>query len=306
LSYGDLSILGTSFNDVVEDGGSETRDSNLTISTFEGDDLIKLTGSISANSIDAGAGDDVVYINRSADAYLNYTKIDGGAGTEDWLQFWPNYGSGLSYEINTENTQGFENVWGTEEVDNLTGDSSDNILVGWGEADTLSGGDGDDELYGYALFVDMSSSTDGNDTLYGDAGNDKIVGGAGEDYIDGGAGADILTGDGSVLDPTGGGIIDDYSSEASFLGGARGSDTFVIRKGDGGSTKNDADTITDYQTGTDILGLAGGLQFGQLVISDDGGDTVIRHSDGEYLTILQGINSNDLDELFDFSPLAIA
>ena len=142
---------------------------------------------------------------------------------------------------------------GTEELDTLEGDSNDNILVGWGEADTLIGGDGDDDLYGYALFIDMGGATDGNDILYGNAGDDKLVGGAGEDYIDGGVGADILTGDGGTFDATNGA----YTEEQDYhLGGQRGADTFVIRVGDGGATKADADIITDYQPGTDILGLA--------------------------------------------------
>jgi Ca2+-binding RTX toxin-like protein len=301
LAYGDLSILGTSFNDVVEDGGYETKDSNITIETFAGDDLIKLTGSKSVNSIDAGSGNDVVYINRNDNAYLNYTKIDGGEGSGDWLQFWPNYGSGLAYELNTGNTAGFENVWGTEEVDTLTGDNTENILVGWGGADTISGGDGNDELYGYALFIDMGGSTDGNDILYGNAGDDTIVGGAGEDFLDGGSGADILTGDGGSIDATSGGV---YSEEQDYhLGGQRGADTFVIRQGDGGSSKSDADIITDYQPGTDILGLADGLLFDQLDINQDGNDTVIRHIDGEYLTILLDVGNNEIDELLDFQPL---
>jgi Ca2+-binding RTX toxin-like protein len=55
----------------------------------------------------------------------------------------------VTYTLNSGVTQNFENVRTAYGDDVVTGDSSANILEGWGGADTLTGGDGDDELYGY-------------------------------------------------------------------------------------------------------------------------------------------------------------
>ena len=62
-----------------------------------------------------------------------------------------------------------------------------------GGNDTLSGGTGNDALYG-AGGADKLLGDDGNDRLYGGAGNDSLAGGKGKDALDGGAGNDKLAG----------------------------------------------------------------------------------------------------------------
>lgn len=59
--------------------------------------------------------------------------------------------------------------------------------------DSLSGGTGNDNLYGLAS-GDTLSGSDGNDNLYGGTGSDTLYGGAGNDQLDGGAGADVMYG----------------------------------------------------------------------------------------------------------------
>ncbi|NKD46328.1 hypothetical protein HEQ62_04375 [Haematospirillum jordaniae] len=67
--------------------------------------------------------------------------------------------------------EGARNVIGGSAMDNIHGDSHNNVLVGRGGDDLLSGGKGDD-------------------TLVGGSGNDFLIGGKGADTITGGPGAD--------------------------------------------------------------------------------------------------------------------
>ena len=115
------------------------------------------------------------------------------------------------------------------------------------------------------------------------SGDDTVVGNNVANVIDGGTGADaITTGDGA--------------------------DTVVLREGDGGSTIADADQITDFANGTDMLGLDDGLLYTDLTIAQGTGgnssDTIIS-AGAEYLAVLDGIAAADLDEN-DFVAVDIA
>ena len=121
----------------------------------------------------------------------------------------------------------------------------------------------------------------GNDDLRGEAGNDTLIGGVGEDTLDGGTGADSLSG----------------GSDA---------DTFVIRTGDGGASITDADTITDFTDGTDIIGMSS-LNYSDLTIEQGTGSysshvVVKKTSSGEFLTIIQNQSISNIDDN-DFSAI---
>ncbi|MCK1293045.1 VCBS domain-containing protein [Bradyrhizobium sp. 30] len=66
----------------------------------------------------------------------------------------------------------------------LTGNSSDDTLVGTANGETISGNDGNDIVVGLG----------GDDTLNGGNGSDLLLGGSGNDTLTGGAGIDILSG----------------------------------------------------------------------------------------------------------------
>ena len=72
----------------------------------------------------------------------------------------------------------------------------------------------------------------------------------------------------------------------SLIGGA-GGDRFDFRSGDGN------DIIADFTDGQDIIGLADGLTFEQLAISQVGNDTQITAT-GLSIT-LQGVSFNTID-----------
>ena len=100
--------------------------------------------------------------------------------------------------------------------------------------------------------------SEGNETLEGSEGNDNISGLGGDDLLVGDLGDDTLS-------------------------GGSGSDTFVLEPGVG------TDTITDFEVGTDFIGLSGGLTFDNL--SFDGNDII---SENETLAVLTGIDATTL------------
>jgi hypothetical protein len=59
---------------------------------------------------------------------------------------------------------------------------------------TISGGDGNDTLYG-TPYADTIYGYAGNDTIYGQDGDDTVRGGKGNDFLYGGKGSDSLNGD---------------------------------------------------------------------------------------------------------------
>ncbi|MEM9007183.1 MAG: bifunctional metallophosphatase/5'-nucleotidase [Cyanobacteria bacterium P01_F01_bin.86] len=180
---------------------------------------------------------------------------------------------------------GENSLGGNNGTDELVGDEADNILLAFGGddtaagglgADVIEGGDGDDVLRGDlnsrnsqvgigdddiisgGAGNDRIGGKGGNDTLLGDEGDDQIWGDDGDDLLRGGLGNDTLTGD-------------DNS-------GGAGVDTFVLAAGEG------TDTITDFEVGTDFIGLADGLTADQLSFSGN----AIQLGD-ETLAVLTGV-----------------
>lgn len=119
------------------------------------------------------------------------------------------------------------------------------------------------------------------ENLIGSPGIDVVLGNNLPNNISGGAGDDNITGAGG----------------ADTLSGGSGNDIFVFARGDGGSTVAAADVISDFTKGQDKIGLALGLPFASLTITQGTGananDTLIRvNSTGEYLAVLTGVSAN--------------
>jgi len=125
-----------------------------------------------------------------------------------------------------------------------------------GSVSTITGSDGNDILNG-ALTNDTIFGNQGNDTIFGNQGNDILLGGNGRDILRGDLGDDILT-------------------------GGNATDTFVLAAGEG------TDTITDFSN-NDLIGLAGGLSFGDLSFS---GEDILFGS--EVLATVTGIDATTL------------
>ncbi len=146
------------------------------------------------HSIDAGAGDDVIYLDGVPGAAG--LSVNGGDG-HDEIEYTPFAGAKamtLTFAAldNVENIHFSAsstldaNISAAASVDGLTlvGNDGRNTLTGTRFDDTIEGREGRDTLNGGA----------GNDRLEGGGGDDTLVGGSGNDLMIGGAGADIQTG----------------------------------------------------------------------------------------------------------------
>ncbi len=89
----------------------------------------------------------------------------------------------------------------------------------------VTGGAGNDTMFGNDTASDEMRGQDGDDTLFGLRGDDRIYGGNGNDTLDGGRGDDLLVG-GAGNDRLDGG------SGADDLYGGRGDDTFTLDSAD--------------------------------------------------------------------------
>jgi Ca2+-binding RTX toxin-like protein len=326
-------LIGSAFNDkLTGDAGANVLEGGAGADQLSGGNGIDtasyahateaLTANLAAPSINTGfaAGDTYVSIESligsafddklSGDA--NNNVLEGGAG-KDQL----NGGQGVdtaSYEhaagaviadlskpkANTGEAAGdvyksIENLTGSSFNDQLVGDGSDNVLsggdgqdtlIGNGGGDTLKGGAGDDTLDGGAG-ADGLYGGDGNDVLGAGAGKDTLVGGADNDALDGGAGDDDLEGGdgndrldaGAGKDTLSGGSGDDILNGdagddiligglgADSLDGGAGKDQFVQLSFDEG-----VDSIHDFNVKQDTLvfsasGFGGGLQEGVSLVA---------------------------------------
>ena len=183
--------------------------------------------------------------------------------------------------VTAANAAGSTTVTETHEVlvdarDTIAGDLGEDVIFGSGADDILRGdlnqrdsqvGIGHDDIIHGGAGNDRIGGKGGNDQLFGDEGDDQIWGDDGDDLLRGGLGNDTLTGDDSS--------------------GGQGSDTFVLAIGEG------TDTITDFEVGTDLIGLADGLSFGQLDIAQVGNDAQIAVGN-EILAVLQGTDASEL------------
>ncbi|MBG1270076.1 choice-of-anchor D domain-containing protein [Nostoc sp. WHI] len=154
-------------------------------------------------------------------------------------------------------------IYGFGGQDTIIGNLKNDQLFGGDGHDTLWGGNDDDLLYGDSGNDKLSGDND-NDTLFGGIGDDQLLGGAGNDWLYGGNDKDVLT-------------------------GGYGVDTFVFASAEG------TDSITDFVVGTDKLALSGGLNFGQLLIQQQGSQAwIVDSSDNQVLVKLDNVTSTTL------------
>jgi Ca2+-binding RTX toxin-like protein len=189
-----------------------------------GDAGDRLSGSMAANSLFGGRGDDIV-LGDPLGAAGGSDRLEGGAGI-DWID-----GGG-----------GGDTGTGGAGADVLVGQAGDDVLSGNAGEDGLSGQGGADTLYG-GTEGDVLDGGAGDDALHGDEGRDWLNGGAGNDRMWGGDGIDVLLG-GEGADVLRGGAGDDMVS------GGAGNDVFAF---DGLSGH---DTVSDFQDGVDLLHFA--------------------------------------------------
>ncbi|BCW90363.1 hypothetical protein sos41_35310 [Alphaproteobacteria bacterium SO-S41] len=260
-----------------------------------GDDF--LNGGLGGDALDGQAGYDYA---SYADAASGVVAFLGGAA------FNTGEAAGDSY-TSIEGVIGSayaDFLAGDEGNNTILGGSGNDLLFGGGGEDYLVGGDGDDQLQGgrgadlldggngldlvsyseaaagvvafmlapqgnageaqndgYAnieglvgsAFGDILGGTEGANTIRGGGGNDYIFAAGGDDIIEGGDGGDQLSG----------------QAGADALTGGAGADQFVFRAASDSSNAA-FDTITDFQSGSDLIDLRGS-GLGTVAISQSGG-----------------------------------
>ena len=160
---------------------------------------------------------------------------------------------------------GGKTQFGTLEADDLTAYQDDIVF----------GGDGDD-------FLDASSGQ----------GNNRLYGGAGDDYLFAGSNDRLIGGNGSDR-------LFVRSGGDNLLTGGEGSDQFWIATGE---LPEEANTITDFESGMDVIGIGGlGVSFDDLSLTQDGSNAVVAAL-GQDLAILNNVQTSALgDADFDLA-----
>ena len=167
-------------------------------------------------------------------------------------------------------------VWGFGGADTITTGDGDDRVYGNTGADAVVGGAGDDSLYG-GQENDTVSGGAGNDNVSGDLGNDQLHGGSGNDIVYGGAGNDMI-------DP-------DTGNDTIFAGD--GNDTITVGDSDTGDKLVYMDKLQDLvsitsTTGDHIVHLGANNDEARLeanvgdiqVFGDSGNDTIIGQDAG--------------------------
>ncbi len=200
---------------------------------------------------------------------------------------------------------GSDTLFGLAGNDTLFGDTGNDFIYGGQGRDILYGNQGDDRIYGGkdddtiygGKENDFIRGDAEKDLLRGDLGDDTIYGGKDDDTIYGGKGNDVLFGDnGNDV------LFGDIGADRLF--GGSGRDLFVLSRVTGETTRTtggplltDADVIEDFEDGIDVIGLAGGLTFANLVITEGtgvlAGSTIIQDTlagaTTEFLAIIRGV-----------------
>lgn len=208
-------------------------DQNITRDTIMGSDLAdtiagnagndSLYGAAGDDLLSGGAGNDRLYGGNGNDTLTGgdgADQFDGGSGTRDRVSY-ADATAGLRADLlDAATNTGAPQGDRYFGIEDLEGSRHADILLGSSDGNHLVGGQGNDLLQG----------RNGNDMLFGGAGNDTLAGDELADTLNGGSGADRLT-------------------------GGTGADVFLF---DAALVAGGADTITDFTTGLDRVGLSGG------------------------------------------------
>ena len=250
---GDTSIRGTGAGDRLT--GTNSADS---IYGLGGNDT--LSGRGGADELDGGPGNDTLNGGGGAD------ELVGGDGTD--TASWAGSNAGVTVRLHdpaprgghaqgdsfgatttfTYRDKGDRVKVTLPDIENLTGSDYNDVLAGDQRANRISGGNGNDVLYG-----GPGGDSTNQDAMYGGGGNDKVYGGRGDDSLYGGSGNDNLYGGpdddklygGSGTDRLYGGDDDDVLDGGSgddVLEGGDGEDIFRFSQRDG------SDDVVDFST----------------------------------------------------------
>jgi len=195
-------------------GGDNLRggDGNDTLNGEDGND--NLTGDDGNDTLSGGTGDDRVDYDAGTDT------MNGGPGRD--RGYFASASADLSITLDGVANDGAagegDNLL---EVEQISGGSGNDTIVGGPGPDQIDGSDGNDTLSGGAGPDDIGGGS-GNDVVNGDGGGDEVYGSSGDDIVNGGADGDALYASTGVDVLNG----DDGSDRFQAGGSGDGSDTF--------------------------------------------------------------------------------
>ncbi|QEX18958.1 hypothetical protein FRZ44_42700 [Hypericibacter terrae] len=209
----------------------------------------------------------------------------------------------------------------------ITGDfttATDDVISGGGAAtaaetetvegsyrDLMSGGAGDDTIYGSSNLVDLGGDTivggdwmsgnDGDDVLYAGGGDDTLRGDAGNDLLDGGGGTDEVR-----YHLEAGGVTVNLSDAAIIVGLDTLAAGTAIDSGGGIDTLVSIEDVrgshqTDYIQGSAVANVLNGLEGDDTILGGAGDDTI---QGGSGANVIAPGDGSDLVDLGAFDSSA--
>jgi Ca2+-binding RTX toxin-like protein len=238
----------------------------------------RLDGEAGPDGLDGGPGDDALGAGPGPPA-ADADSVVGGPGTDSVSYAARSAGVVVTEDgVANDGATGegdnvaldVEQITGSSAADRLLGGPGPNLLDGGPGDDAIDGGSGDDDLIGdggVAAATDTMAGGPGNDRVRGEGGNDGVDGGPGDDAVEGGTGADMLSG-GAGADQILGGPDADVVSYASSVDVTVHLDDGTARSDELGDVDNvldvesaiggrRADTITGTDGGNVLVGAAG-------------------------------------------------
>ena len=135
----------------------------------------------------------------------------------------------------------------------------------------------------------MINGDQGFDSIDGGEGNDTIDGGNQDDTLIGSLGDDVLIGE-QGFDVLEGGEDDDTldgGKQSDLLTGGSGSDIFIL------SNVAGTDTITDFELGSDTIGLGDGITYEDLSFSGESDTSIVYRN--KTIATVSAISPESLD-----------
>ncbi|HXZ97133.1 MAG TPA: calcium-binding protein [Burkholderiales bacterium] len=326
LSYADLiakgfDLNGTAGNDTITGTNVDDR-----INGLGGDDILNGGAGNNTYLFDPGFGHDVV-TNPSNQGSIQFTNgiapsditvsrdgldllLTDAGGDSVHIQHW--YANANSTPIQ-QAIFADGTVWDAAMLGEMALRSSQPTgltPVGTNGKDVLTGGEGNDLLFG----------GNGKDTLRGGAGNDLLDGGNGDDVLRGGAGNDILEGGNGkdiLKDKSGNNLFDGGKGNDTLTGGSgnelfiggkgndsistgKGSDIIAFNRGDG------TDTVDASRGQDNTLSLGGGIRYKDLALSRNNEDLVVEVGKGETITLTDWYASSKNESVLNLQVITDA
>jgi len=278
---GNDNLEGRAGNDTLEGGSGNDalwgNDGNDVLNG--GDGIDTLVGDLGNDSLDGGKGNDRLEGGLGNDILQDLdgdNRLDAGEGNNIIRA-----GSGNDTIISGPGNDvidagnGNNDIRAGEGVNQITAGSGNDVIYGGASRDVIFSGAGNDQIF----------AAEGANTIDAGSGNDKVFAGAGDDLIYGGLGDDTI----SAAD--GNNTIYGGAGQNTITGGS-GRDLFVLAFGG-------SNTINQFNLGKDLLGLSGGLSFGQLAIAkkSKNGESFTEVSiagTSNVLAILKGVKASSL------------